>query len=103
MKNHGRDDGVPRLRIKGSIYYLVPAAHYRRLVRDSGRELVDATDYARASIGLDLRRGREKAGLTQAQVAAKSGLRLETISRLENGKGNPTVSTVRRILASFEE
>lgn len=102
MTNRGRRGGVQRLRIKGSIFYLVPGAHYSRLVRDSGRTHVHAGEYARASIGRDLRRGREKAGLTQAQVAARSGLRLETISRLENGKGNPTVSTVRRFLATFE-
>lgn len=101
MTNNERRGGVQRVRIKGAIFYLVPRAHYSRLVRESGRGNVDAVDFARASIGRDLRRRRAKAGLTQAQVASRSGLRLETVCRLENGKGNPTVSTVRRILAAL--
>lgn len=102
MTNRGRRGGVQRLRIKGATFYLVPGAHYSKLVRDSGRPYVDAVDHARASIGRDLRRRRAKAGLTQAQVAARCGLRLETISRLENGRGNPTVATVRRILSAVQ-
>lgn len=63
----------------------------------------DAIDFARQSIGRDLRRKREKLGQSQAEVAAKSGIRLETLSRLENGHGNPTVDTVRRILKALGE
>jgi transcriptional regulator with XRE-family HTH domain len=41
--------------------------------------------------------------LTQAEVAVRAGIRLETISRLENGHGNPTMATVRRILKALGE
>jgi len=100
MTSKGGRGGAQRIRIGGSTYYLVPGARYARLMREAGRGTVDAVDFARVSIGRDLRRRRAKAGLTQAQVAARSGLRLETISRLENGRGNPTVGTVRRILSA---
>lgn len=63
----------------------------------------NAVDFAKASIGRDLQRKRTRARLTQAQVAAKAGVRLETLSRLENGHGNPTVTTVRRILRALGE
>ena len=100
MTNKVGRGGAQKIRIGGSTYYLVTGARYSSLIREAGRGNVDAVDYARASIGRDLRRRRAKAGLTQAQVAARSGLRLETISRLENGRGNPTVATVRRILSA---
>lgn len=45
----------------------------------------------------ELKAAREAAGLTQAQVAEKAGLRLETLSRLELGKvKNPTIDTLQR-------
>ena len=36
--------------------------------------------------------------MTQAQVARRAGIRVETLSRLENGRGNPTLATVRMVL-----
>lgn len=44
-----------------------------------------------------LKRAREAAGLTLAQVSARCGLRVETLSRLELGKvPNPTVDTLAK-------
>lgn len=40
---------------------------------------------------------RENAGLTQDQVAEKSGLDSTYISTLENGKGNPTFTTLKAL------
>ena len=39
----------------------------------------------------------------QADVAAKAGIRVETLSRIESGKGNPTVATVKAILKALGE
>jgi transcriptional regulator with XRE-family HTH domain len=45
-----------------------------------------------------LRRLREQAGLTQEELAARSGLAVRTIRRLETGeRSNPQVGTVRRL------
>jgi transcriptional regulator with XRE-family HTH domain len=62
---------------------------------------VDAIAYARVSIAKGLRRQRLEAGLTQAEVARRAGIRSETLSRLENGRGNPTVATVRKIVRAI--
>ena len=44
-----------------------------------------------------LKKAREDAGLTIAQVAARSGIRVETLSRLEHGRvPNPTVLTLAK-------
>lgn len=91
------------IRVGRKTFCLVPKSEYEQLVHAAEGSYVDASDYAKESIGRDLRRKREKTGLTQAEVAAKAGIRLETLSRLENGHGNPTFATVRRILKALGE
>jgi DNA-binding XRE family transcriptional regulator len=84
-------------------FYLLRKSDYLRLVQDAESTNVNAVDYARESIGRDLRRKRQKAGLTQTEVARRAEIRLETLSRLENGHGNPTLATVKRILLAIGE
>ncbi len=87
-----------RVRVGGRDYVLLPASEYPR-VRGTGRKVVfDALELVSWSIGRDLRRLRRKAGLSQAEVAARAKIRVETLSRLENGHGNPSVKTVQKIL-----
>lgn len=100
-----RHDGgtAQKLQVGGKRFVLLPEREYLRLVRDTQKAGTDAIEFARLSIGRDLRHKRKKVGLTQPQVAAKAGIRLETLSRLENGRGNPTVATVKRILQALGE
>ncbi len=93
--------GVQEIRVGGESYCLIPKGEYLRLLREAGRRSVDAVEYAKMSIGRNLRQKRKRAGLTQAEVAFKAGIRAETLSRIENGRGNPTVVTVRRILSAL--
>lgn len=44
---------------------------------------------------------RKKAKLTQAQLAKRAGIRVETISRLESGKHIPSVRTMEKIEAAI--
>lgn len=44
---------------------------------------------------------RKNAGLTQAQLAKRAGIRIETISRLESGKHIPSVRTMEKIEAAI--
>ena len=62
-----------------------------------------AVEFGRLSIGRDLTAKRAATGLSQADVAARARIRVETLSRLENGHGNPTVATVRKILRALGE
>ncbi len=71
-------------------------------VRVAGRWHVDALAYATASIARGLRGLRLRAGLTQAEVARRARIRVETLSRVENGRANPTVRTVRKIVRAIE-
>ena len=63
----------------------------------TAKELADAAPFYFALIGFvaELKRAREAAGLTLVQVAEKTGLAAETLSRLENGMvTNPTWKTL---------
>ena len=84
-------------------YVILPRSEYAHLRRykNRSRYVLDALDFVAWSIGHDLCRLRRKAGLSQAQVARRAGIRVETLSRLENGHGNPTVKTVQKILRAF--
>lgn len=47
-----------------------------------------------ARLGEEIGRVRAEEGLTQRELANKSDLNQEAVSRLENGRGNPTVKTL---------
>ena len=44
-----------------------------------------------------LTEARKEAGMTQQQLAEKSGVRQVNISRIENGTGNPSVETLQKL------
>lgn len=48
----------------------------------------------RALVGRNVRRLREKQGLTQEQLAEKSGFTQQYLSDLEKGKRNPTIVSI---------
>jgi transcriptional regulator with XRE-family HTH domain len=48
--------------------------------------------------GRMVRFARSRAGLTQRQLAAKSGVPQETIARIERGRADPRLKTLDRLL-----
>lgn len=50
--------------------------------------------------GRMLRQARRRAGLTQRELATKSGIPQETIARVERGRADPRVNTLDRLLAA---
>ena len=55
-----------------------------------------------ADIGHALRRARKKARLTQRELASKSGVWQETISKIENGLPGAKLETIFDICAALE-
>jgi transcriptional regulator with XRE-family HTH domain len=49
------------------------------------------------NLGRNLRRARERLGLTQEEVAGLSGVHATEVSRIEGGKRDPKVSTLERL------
>ena len=45
---------------------------------------------------------RNNSGLTQEQIAERSGMKQSDISKLERGKGNPSLRTLRRLAEAMD-
>ncbi len=54
------------------------------------------------AFGTNLRGARKRLGLTQEQVAERSGVHATEISRIETGKRDPQVSTLERLAKAVE-
>ena len=53
-------------------------------------------------LGTNLRAARKRLGLTQEQVAERSGVHATEVSRIEAGKRDPQVSTLRKLAKAVE-
>jgi transcriptional regulator with XRE-family HTH domain len=53
-------------------------------------------------LGKNLRAARKKLGLTQEEVAERSGVQAGEVSRIERGKRDPQVSTLEKLAAAVE-
>jgi DNA-binding XRE family transcriptional regulator len=92
----------PVLMLAGTSYVILTKAEYERLRREAEHGRENASQFAGKAIGPDLRARRLHARLKSSDVARSAGIRVETLSRIENGRTNPTVSTVQAILAVLD-
>ena len=92
----------PVLTLGGTAYVVLSRAEYERLRRDAERARENSSQFAGKAIGPDLRARRLQARLKSSDVARQAGIRVETLSRIENGRTNPTVATVQSILAALD-
>lgn len=53
-----------------------------------------AGDFAILKIAIDIRKARQAAGFTQAQLAEETGITQSEISRIEKGRYSPRLSTL---------
>ncbi len=53
-------------------------------------------------IGKQIRAARQEAGLTQTQLAARAGITQTVLSRIESGKGNPTLGLLEDVAAALD-
>jgi len=58
---------------------------------------VPAVAFARATLARGIIRDRARAGLSQAELARRAGIRPETVCRIERGRHTPSVATIQRI------
>jgi transcriptional regulator with XRE-family HTH domain len=63
---------------------------------------VDELESLGAQIAEVIRARRHASGLTLDEVASRSGLSKTILSRIENGRGNPSVETMFRIARALE-
>src|SRR5262245_40931069 len=99
-----------RVTLDGKEYVLVPRKQWETLTRraDSNRARTPkmpppsrdgsyTLEHVRISLANKMSGRRKAAGMTQAQLARAAQVRIETISRLENGLHMPNVRTFDRI------
>lgn len=96
---------VPRsvVDVGGVLYVLVAKVEFDRLCLQADGTPVNAAPFGRGFLGPDLRARRLKTGLTLTDLARRAGIRLETLSRIENGRTDPSSRTVQSILKALEE
>ena len=87
------------LTVGGVEYVVIPKAEYLRMqnVRLPAGT-VDARAFVRQSIAGDLRAARDKAGLTQAQLAERMGKSQTLVSQAESGTARVSERFVRAVL-----
>src|SRR5438094_78604 len=103
---------VQTLQLAGKEFVVIERAEYERLARaKSGEEglpplptadengNVPAVAYGRALLARRLVQARRRAGLTQAELARRAKIRVETLNRLEKGRHNPDEATFNKIEA----
>src|SRR4051812_4262542 len=85
-------------------YIAVPEEEYVKLVgkapalpRADAKGNRDAVKFAEASIARNIVRRRKAAGLTQKELAAKAGIRVEVLNRAERGTVVPSVRPLTKI------
>ena len=99
---------VQELTFGGERFFVLPEREYRRLQEASeprepelrppdAQGNYPAVETMKAMIAGDIIRHRRALGLSQAELARRAGIRVETLNRLERGKFAPSVRTVEAL------
>ena len=106
---------VQELTFGGEQFVVLPKREYRRLLAQEAQEQeasdppepelpppnaqgnYPAVETLKAMIARDIIRERRALGLSQAELARRAGIRVETLNRIERGKFAPSVRTVDRL------
>ena len=99
---------VQRLDIQGRKFVLIPEAEYRRLTKRTAHAIPSMPPLSsdgiypagramRAMMARKIIAARNAVGLSQAALARKAGIRVETLNRLEKGKHTPDLATMAKI------
>jgi DNA-binding XRE family transcriptional regulator len=96
-----------RIVVKGKPMVMLEESEFDRLVRKAEEwepllpEPDAAGNYPLEVLGIDLAiriiRHRRKAGLTQAELARRAGIRPESLNRIEQGRVAPSARTLQKI------
>jgi ribosome-binding protein aMBF1 (putative translation factor) len=100
-----------RVELDGVRYVILRESVFQRLCEKAG---VDerrgspaeesspvALDIDRATLADKLVRRRQAAGLSQAELARRAGVRPETLNRIERGRTTPDFATVRKLVEAM--
>jgi DNA-binding XRE family transcriptional regulator len=86
--------------LDGKRFVIMPEAEYERMAMMPPADAIGnrpAVAAMRAVLARDIVRDRERVGWSQAELARRSGVRVETLNRIETGKNTPSVATIEKI------
>lgn len=102
-----------RVELDGVSYVILRASVFEALCCKAGLEaacvgsaqdaLSPGLDLDRASLAEKLVRRRRTAGLSQAELARRAGIRPETLNRIERGRTDPDFATVRKLVIAMND
>ena len=100
-----------RVDLDGIRYVILRESVFERLCEKAGvqeRSASSAEDSFAPSLDIDqaslagkLVRRRQAAGLSQAELARRAGIRPETLNRIERGRTTPDFATVRKLVVAM--
>lgn len=70
-------------------------------IYESGKKVGKVETTLNQQLGYEITKAREKAGLTQVELAKLSGIDQGDISKLERGQGNPSINKINKLLNSL--
>ncbi len=100
---------VPTVELDGKRYVVLPESDYLALLEAAGGPPKPdsagwaAWDKEAAKLGARLAERRLEAGLSQVALAARAGIRVETLNRIERGHVTPDYATVRRLVLAVRD
>jgi DNA-binding XRE family transcriptional regulator len=95
-------DGVRYVILRESLFdALCQRAGIEADIPDDASSLTPAFDLDKANLSEKLRRRRQVAGLSQAELARRAGIRPETLNRIERGRTTPDFATIRKLVEAM--
>ena len=100
-----KENGVQMITLEGKRFAILPEAEYKRLTDSQPPPLLPpdkqgnypAIEAARVVLARKILRRRRAAGLSQAELAERAGVRIATLARLEKAKSSSSIVTVDKI------
>lgn len=99
-----------RVELDGVRYVILRESVFEELCRRAdvpavaGRDVPETgpDELDRATLAEKLIRRRKAAGLSQAELARRAGVRPETLNRIERGRTTPDFATVRKLVLAMD-
>jgi DNA-binding XRE family transcriptional regulator len=99
------------IELEGTRYVILKESLFERLCqragvarpepKESAANLAPGFDIDRTSLAEKIRVRRRAAGLSQAELARRAGVRTETLNRIERGHTEPDFATIRKLVTAM--
>lgn len=96
---------IQTVEFHGERFVILPEAVYEQLAGQSADQTAGrkpAVSAMRAIMARDIVSDRERVGWSQAELARRAGIRVETLNRIETGKRSPSLLTIEKIDAALQ-